>query len=243
MRMQCNRLDEHVRRATQPTQEQTAALEDPLTKHLLLQEITNMASMDQQPPPVASAQQRRPTILIVAGAAVAIALALTTATMLMRPRTNVTQPAIPTATANSAQSTPSTTTHGDVFGSGTQLSCVDEYSPQTLGQRAFAFDGTVLSVGGSATTTEQPGLYVPVAFHVNRWYRGGHDTKITVAMFPPSVATSAGNAAYGIGSRLLVSGESRTGAADPLTDPISWACGFTRWYTDADARKWEQAFR
>ena len=242
MRVHCDRLDEHVRRATQPTREQTAGLEDPATKHLLLEEIMNMDTMHQPPSPAATGRRHRRTILIVAGAAVVIALAIGAATMLMRPRTDVTNRAISPATASSAVSAPSTTAHGDVFGSGTQLSCVDEYSPQTLSQRGFAFDGTVLSVGGSAAATAEPDLYVPVVFRVNRWYRGGHGTRITVAMFPPSVATSAGNAVYGVGSRLLVSGESRSGAADPLTDPVSWACGFTRWYADADARTWEQVF-
>jgi hypothetical protein len=39
-----------------------------------------------------------------------------------------------------------------------------------------------------------------------------------------------------------VSGEPRFGGA-PLNDPISWSCGFTRWYNEADARIWDQAFR
>jgi len=239
-----DRLDEYVRRATRPTQEQSAALDDPVAKHVLLEEIISMPSTDQPPSPATAAPRNRRTILIVAGGAVAVALAIAAVTTLNSPRQRTDTSG--SATAHPVQSTSATaptTGQGDVFGSGTQLSCVDEYGPQTLAQRGFAFDGTVQSIGEPAATSEGPDPYVPVAFQVNRWYRGGHGTKITVAMFPPSVVTSAGNAVYGVGSRILVSGESRTGAADPLTDPISWACGFTRWYTEADGRTLEYSFR
>jgi hypothetical protein len=60
-------------------------------------------------------------------------------------------------------------------------------------------------------------------------------------MFAPDEVTSVENTGYAVGSRLLVSGEPRFGGA-ALDDPIAWACGFTRWYNEADAQTWEQAF-
>ena len=108
--------------------------------------------------------------------------------------------------------------------------------------RAFAFDGTVVSIGERPTGTEEADPYVPVNFTVSQWFRGGNGDKVTVAMFPPVVHTSADNASYAVGSRLLVSGEDRWGSSR-LDNPIAWACGFTRWYNRTDAQTWKQAFR
>ena len=57
----------------------------------------------------------------------------------------------------------------------------------------------------------------------------------------PGAATVESTPYYEIGSRLLVSGEPRFGGS-PMTDPVAWACGFTRWYTPADARTWQDTF-
>jgi hypothetical protein len=130
-----------------------------------------------------------------------------------------------------------------VFGSGIAASCIGPYSQQELAKRSFAFDGTVMSVGKPPTSGEEGSdPYVPVVLHVNHWYRGGTGDRVTVAMFPPGASTSVDNAPYDIGSRLLVSGEPRFGGA-PLNSPVSWACGFTRWYDESEARTWEQVFR
>jgi hypothetical protein len=131
---------------------------------------------------------------------------------------------------------------GDVFGSNVAGSCVEAYSPATLAKRALAFDGTVTTIGQpSPSGREVADPYVPVTFAVNRWLRGGHGAQVTVAMFPPDTTTTVDNAPYGIGSRLLVSGEDRWGSPS-LDSPVAWACGFTRWYTDADAQTWQRAF-
>src|SRR5262249_19752954 len=93
---------------------------------------------------------------------------------------------------------------GDPLGS-TTAHCVQTYSPQTLVQRGFAFDGTVVSIGGPTAMGEVVDPYVPVIFAVHHWYRGGQGDRIAVGMFPPGVVTSVGNASYTVGSRLLVS--------------------------------------
>ena len=80
---------------------------------------------------------------------------------------------------------------------------------------------------------------VPVTFEVHHWYRGGQGQQVTISMMPPGAITSAGNATYSVGSRLLVSGEPRFGGK-PLDDPIAWSCGFTRWHTAEDAQTWQQ---
>lgn len=46
---------------------------------------------------------------------------------------------------------------------------------------------------------------------------------------------------YGLGTRLLVSGEPRWGGG-ALTDAMAWGCGFTRYYDKATADNWRAAF-
>ncbi len=46
--------------------------------------------------------------------------------------------------------------------------------------------------------------------------------------------------AYGVGSRLLVSGEARWGGS-PLEDPIGWGYGFSRYYDPETATAWRDA--
>jgi len=126
------------------------------------------------------------------------------------------------------------------FASNIEMSCVEAYSAETLQHRDFAFAGTVVRIGdvpddaGSAS-------YVDVGFTVDHWFRGGSAATVTVAMLPPVATTSVDSTTYRIGSRLLVSGEPRWDGP-PLHDPIAWACGFTRWYTEADRTDWERAF-
>jgi hypothetical protein len=194
--------------------------------------------MQTSEPPARRSQtgRRRPVTL-----AVASVLAITG---LPGSRNRPPLAALPTH-SSSAQPTPTQTPErqGDVFGSGIAASCVEAYDPQTLAKRSFAFDGIVASVGkSSASGSEVIDPYVPVVFNVNHWYRGGDGGSVTVAMFPPGAHTGVNNATYDVGSRLLVSGEPRFGGA-PLNDPISWSCGFTRWYNEADAQIWDLAFR
>jgi hypothetical protein len=223
-----------------PDEQGRAALSDPVGKQSLFEEIVRMHTAEPSVRPSQTGRRRLVTLAVAAGVAVVVASVLAI-TGLSGSR-NRPPSAAPPNQSPSAQPTQTPERQGDVFGSGIAASCVEPYSPQTLAKRSFAFDGTVLSVGKpSASGSEVIDPYVAVVFHVNRWYRGGNGDRVTVAMFPPNVHTSV-NATYDVGSRLLVSGEPRFGGVQ-LNDPISWACGFTRWYNETDARTWDQAFR
>lgn len=84
-----------------------------------------------------------------------------------------------------------------------------------------------------------------VTFAVNHWYRGGSQSEVTVDMWAPSQYDDEEGefgASYGIGSRLLVSGEPRWGG-EPLDAAVAWSCGFTRyWDEDTDA-EWDAIFQ
>ena len=122
-------------------------------------------------------------------------------------------------------------------------SCVEEYRPAAVSRRGFAFDGEVVAIGPSVTGGQpagQPQDLVGVTFVVNEWFRGGGGATVVVDMTAPMVAgefSTVSAPSYGVGTRLLVSGESRWGGR-PLEDPIAWSCGFTRYYDPATAAAW-----
>jgi hypothetical protein len=131
-------------------------------------------------------------------------------------------------------------------GSSVSTSCVEIYSPAAVAGRSFAFDGTVTAIGPAGSN--RPGVALPlvgVTFRVNSWFRGGSGDTVTVDMDAPQVANSAGDVsmpAFGVGTRLLVSGEPRWGGA-PLDAAIAWGCGFTRSYDPQSAAEWAAATR
>jgi hypothetical protein len=236
-----DRLYDYVRQASRLDEQGRAALSDPVGKQSLFEEIVRMHTAEPSVRPPQTGRRRLVTLAVAVGVAVVVASVLAI-TGLSGSR-NRRPSAAPPNQSPSAQPSQTPERQGDVFGSGIAASCVEPYSPQTLAKRSFAFDGTVSSVGKpSASGSEVIDPYVAVVFHVNHWYRGGNGDRVTVAMFPPNVHTSVDNATYDVGSRLLVSGEPRFGGVQ-LNDPISWACGFTRWYSKTDARTWDQAFR
>lgn len=127
-------------------------------------------------------------------------------------------------------------------------SCVESYDPLAVRGRAFAFDGEVARVGpsvsdrGDGTDLGLSG----VTFTVREWFLGGRGDTVTVDMPPQSQVSdpsSEQGPIYGIGSRLLVSGESRWGGRSPLAAPIAWTCGFTRYYDQDSATEWRDAVR
>src|ERR671910_922540 len=88
-------------------------------------------------------------------------------------------------------------------------SCVESYTPTAVADRAFAFEGVVIDIGQSVSDRGDGGdLNLPgVTFQVNQWFEGGDGSIFTVDLQAPE-------GSYGIGSRLLVSGESRWGEPD-----------------------------
>lgn len=125
---------------------------------------------------------------------------------------------------------------------GAAASCVEEYTADAVRDRYFAFDGVVVRIGPSVTERSDslgPEL-AGVTFAVQEWFRGGSGGTVTVDMPPPADgvrSSSVDGPAYGVGSRLLVSGEDRWGGTG-LEDPIAWMCGFTRYYDEATAASW-----
>ncbi|MGC4812439.1 hypothetical protein ACLQ29_18095 [Micromonospora sp. DT228] len=128
-------------------------------------------------------------------------------------------------------------------------SCVEVFTPETLANRAFAFDGVVATIGPARTN--RPGVdrldLVGVTFTVGEWFSGGTASRVTVDMDPPVTGTRDRTAetftSYAVGSRLLVSGgprQPRPGGS-PLDDAIAWGCGFTRYHDQSTAQSWRRA--
>lgn len=128
---------------------------------------------------------------------------------------------------------------------GGAASCVEDYSPEAVTNRAFAFDGVVIEIGSAISDRGDDsdlGL-AGVTFEVGEWFAGGSGTTATVDMPLPveeSHGLSEGGPSYAIGSRLLVSGEPRWGGTQ-LADAIAWGCDFTRYYDPATAKSWNEA--
>lgn len=128
---------------------------------------------------------------------------------------------------------------------GAAASCVESYDPGAVAGRAFAFDGVVVAVGDSVSDRgDDADLGLPgITFEVREWFSGGGAGEVTVDMQPPTTgATDSSDPgyAYGVGSRLLVSGEARWGGS-PLESPIAWGCGFTRYHDSETATAWRDA--
>ena len=143
--------------------------------------------------------------------------------------------------SSSAQPSPSRT--GSVGDGGATASCVESYTVKTIGNRAFAFDGTVVAIARAGTNKSDKGALdtVAVTFVVNEWFKGGTNETVTVDLLAPT-SNIAGDEtpAYEEGTRLLVSGEPRWGG-QPLDDAIAWSCGgFTRYYEAAVADEWRR---
>lgn len=138
---------------------------------------------------------------------------------------------------------------GSLVASG--ASCVADYSPDELAERAFAFDGTVTQIGPATTNRGGEGdlEYAGVTFTVAEWFAGGEASTITVDMTQAygsatdtsiSSSDSAETPSFDVGTRLLVSGEPRWGGA-ALDDPIAWSCGFTQVFDEQTAQEWREA--
>lgn len=109
-------------------------------------------------------------------------------------------------------------------------SCVETYSPETLPRREFAFDGVVTQISGAEETSAL------VTFSVNRWFKGEARSSVTLeSSFP--IAAEARSSVEGPeitkGKRYLVSGDGG----------FMWACGFTRDYSQAEARVWADVLK
>lgn len=148
------------------------------------------------------------------------------------------------ACAGEAADPPPADPGGQPQGSSTEVaaSCVEVYSPETLDNRSFAFDGTVTSIetrtDPKLPTGEQE---VPwVTFDVSQWFIGGAEPTVGIWMDGLNVETSTGTISAEEGTRLLVAGEPRWGGK-PLDDPLAWTCGFTQPWSEQALREWTAA--
>ena len=117
-----------------------------------------------------------------------------------------------------------------------EASCAFSYSPTTLAQRSWAFDGTLVSVG--SLDDSHLGAVPSATFSVKQWFRGGSGDRVTVQFQIGRISESGPN--VGTGARLLVAGEPRWGG-QPLNDPVAWGCGFTQLWTESAAESWADA--
>jgi hypothetical protein len=123
--------------------------------------------------------------------------------------------------------TPGTSTPVPSDDPGTGIgSCVETYSPETLANREFAFDGSVAAIEGDSVT-----------FSVNETFAGEATAGDSVTLSAPGMSgtsiTSAGGPTLTIGDRYLVAGDGG----------FVWACGFTQRYDQAVAAQWAEATR
>jgi len=108
--------------------------------------------------------------------------------------------------------------------------CASDYEPGTLADRRWAVDATVAAIRSHRRSAQ-------VTLDVNRWYRGGTGERIPVTMTSPSRDdTEDPHPAYGVGTRLLLSGELSQGRV------LVWSCGFTRYHDERTAATWSSAF-
>lgn len=163
------------------------------------------------------------------------------------PRANapVTTPATMASTqpAPSSKQPATTSPRTGALPNSSNASCVEPYNLRNLRNRGFAFDGTVVSM--SPVRSDRAGAdgvsgYLMVSFQVHQWFRGGSGTSTSVDMFGPTMS-SAQHVSFGVGTRLLVSGEPKESGGS-LPGPIGWGCGFTRYYDPTTAASWRQGF-
>ena len=138
---------------------------------------------------------------------------------------------------------------GPLAETGDSASDCTGYTLAGLAERTFVFDGTVTAIGDDVSN--RPGMgqldLAGVTFSVNEWYRGDGPDTVTIDLPISGRAVSAGDddgPSYGVGTRLLVSGEPRWGGDAAFDQPIAWTCGgFTRYYDPETAQAWRQVAR
>jgi len=175
-------------------------------------------------------RRRRRTTAYVIGSAVLAGSAVTAAALLDGDGDGGGQiTAGPSSSPSSSPASGVTRTGELRSDSDTVASCAFSY-PDTLGERGFAFDGTVTAIEDETTT-----------FRVERWYAGGEGDSVAVPLRPTEAQFEVESVpvyapSYEIGTRMLVSGEEDQGTT------FVWQCGFTRYWDAATAADWEVAF-
>ena len=98
-------------------------------------------------------------------------------------------------------------------------SCAFHYNDETLAERSWAFDGTLVSIGALADS--QMGNVPAATFDVNHWYRGGSTPQVTVQFETGKIS---GSSLRRSPSALACwSQENHAGAANRLMTPLPGA--------------------
>lgn len=134
----------------------------------------------------------------------------------------------PRSVSDSASTMPRTATTSV----GDTASCVETYSPKTLANRRFAFEGTVTKIAEGAPDADAGATPVEVTYEVNDWFAGGDADTLTLRSWDFIVAGGPDDPVTTVGTRLLVSGDS----------DMAWGCGFTREFSESEADVWRAVF-
>ena len=121
------------------------------------------------------------------------------------------------------------TSHPSADGSTSTMlaSCVERYSLETLENRDYAFDGTVMAIEPGQAAADQADR---VTFDVTEWFKGGSGSSAIRQAHGFAAVTSAGGSPHRVGERLLVAGD----------DDFVWECGFTQRYDAEVAADWDE---
>jgi hypothetical protein len=139
-----------------------------------------------------------------------------------------------TAAAPTAPAEPAVPAGGGA--ASTSEMCAFVYSLDTLGDREFAFDGTLSKITpGDAPTETTDGTPDKVTFAVAEWFKGGSGDEITLigTGFGEGEATPGETAGGSVGDRMLVAGD----------EGNVWGCGFTQPYDAKVAADWETTLK
>lgn len=212
---------------------------DPRVLERTLDAVRLAAARQDRTVGASTQRSRRPWRRRRLGAALAVAASAAAAVVIV-----LTQTASPPVAGPSQAAVPMTATpQHPSLGAGQNASCVEGYSLTNLAHRTFAIDGTVESITPVAEPAGARFGRAEVTFVVNRWFRGGTGTRVTVIM-PGIAGWPKDGPEYQVGTRLLVSGEVQS-RGETVLMPIAWmGCdGFTRPYDAATGAAWASALK
>lgn len=109
--------------------------------------------------------------------------------------------------------------------------CVEQYSPQTLPNRDYAFDGVIAAIDPPAEPggTDPGGGTTTVTFNVRRWFWGGSGKEVSLRTYSTPLSEEAAESS--IGAHVLASGD----------EDFLWACGFTKPFSESGVDEFETA--
>ena len=211
-------------RAANPVPEASSDPSDPVVTATLEEILMTDPTPTPLDPPDRSSR-RRPAPWLVAAAALLLVGGIVGAVLLAGGDSTreVTDEALPDPSETPVDDSGSGTDPG---ATSSATSCVELYSPETLPNRDYAFDGTVSSVDGGDIT-----------FTVHEAFSGPDDLRAEGATITLDHQGNAGmlfspdGPALEPGTRVLAAGDGG----------FLWSCGFTQLHTEELAHEWRSA--